>query len=303
MAALFMLMLGSSAILMRSRPSSDKRAVSVEEMGAPEAKPSDGTTTTIERSKGASGVASAVPKAARGRPTDPLAAEEESKEAAKDKKVDDTLKQVQAEPAPVVVPASAPVATAKNDSPAARAEAESLGSVSDGLGAAGAGAAAPPSVGKAEVAPGQAGPATSRRNLQRGIEQYEKRDFDNARRTFQNDAKSDPNAALWAARSARDGSGKCNVAVREFDAIAKRAQGTPAGDQAALESAKCLRAMGAHAEADARLRSIQKSPTAGAAAKAELESNANRGRTGTTTRAAPAAPAAPAKPTATDAPR
>ncbi len=299
MAALFMLMLGSSAVLMRSRSSNDKRAVSVEEMGAPESKPSERARSVNEHVTGAAGVASAIPKATRPRPNDSLAAEDEGKAPAKDKKADgiDDVTHAREESTPIATMPPSPLQAPGDNAPGRGAEVSGLGNVKGGAGVASG--AAP-------------GPSTGRRNLQRGIEQYEKRDFDNARRTFQNDAKGDPTAALWAARSARDGSGKCNVAVKEFDAIAKRAQGTAAGDQAALESAKCLRAMGAHAEADARLRSIQKSPTAGAAAKAELESNANGGRATTTTKAAPAAPAAApataapaeaAKPATSDAPR
>ena len=295
MAALFMLMLGSSAVLMHSRQSSGKRAVSVEEMGSPEAKPAEGLGGSDAPKSAAGAMASAVPRMAKPRAGDsPVDEAKEAKEPLrepikgaleKDKKADDQGAQAAALPpaAPAMLEAPQGIGNAGPKAGSGRGL-----DVSDSLRGAGAAASSPMAEARSPSVVGE------KQNLQHGLEQYRKRDFENARRTFQNDAKSDPTAALWAARSARDGSGKCNVAVKEFDAVAKRAQGTATGDQATLESAKCLRAMGAHAQADARLRSIENSPTTGNAAKAELD--ANRGYA--TNSRAPASPAPAAKPNA-----
>ncbi len=293
MAALFVLMLGSSAVLMRSRQSNSKRSVSVEEMGSPEAKAGDGTSN--QTSKAASGsLASSAPAKSMPRAR---GEEDESKESARVAK--DESKDKFFEVAPIALPAASGAATTTAPSdPQNMPGIAQNGSGYGGLAADRAVQPAPPP--PMAAAEGATDGHREKQNMQRGLEQYKKRDFDNARRNFQSESKNDPNAALWAARAAREGSGKCNTAVKEFDAIAKSSRGTPAGDQAALESAKCLRAMGAHAEADARLRTIENSPTAGPAAKAELE--ASRGRT-TSRAAAPAAPqkSEPAKPAATNA--
>jgi hypothetical protein len=58
-------------------------------------------------------------------------------------------------------------------------------------------------------------------------------------------ANGDLDAALWAARSVRDGNGGCAIAKDRFDQIAARAWGTTAGYEATLEGGKCYRALGA----------------------------------------------------------
>ncbi len=58
-------------------------------------------------------------------------------------------------------------------------------------------------------------------------------------------AGGDLEAALGAARSVRDGNGGCAVAKDRFDQIAARAWGTTAGYEATLEGGKCYRALGA----------------------------------------------------------
>ncbi len=292
MAALFVLMLGSSAVLMHSRQSNDKRSMSVEEMGSPADKPASASQENAKSGTMSAGVPqSKSPPRARGEEDEAKEATHRKGDLQKDKALEESNLPAASAAATATVQATAPQSGAN-----LRSDGTGYGGIGEGLAGKPSPSPVPPSV--AEPAANTA-PAAERQNLQRGLEQYKNRDYDNARRSFQTEAKNDPNAALWAARSARDGSGKCNTAVKEFDALAKRARGTPAGDQATLESAKCLRAMGAHAEADDRLRSIENSPTLGPAAKAELESN--RGRA--TRNGAPASPkkAAPSDPAASDA--
>jgi hypothetical protein len=58
-------------------------------------------------------------------------------------------------------------------------------------------------------------------------------------------AGGDLDAALWAARSVRDGNGGCALAKDRFDQVAARGWGTTVGYEATLEGGKCYRALGA----------------------------------------------------------
>jgi hypothetical protein len=58
-------------------------------------------------------------------------------------------------------------------------------------------------------------------------------------------AGGDLDAALGAARSVREGNGGCAIAKDRFDQIAARAWGTTVGYEATLEGGKCYRALGA----------------------------------------------------------
>ncbi len=79
--------------------------------------------------------------------------------------------------------------------------------------------------------------------------------FDEAARGFDTLAAGDPNAALWAARSVRDGQG-CAAALSRFDATARQARQAPAGWDALLEGALCYRQVGDFATARARLAAL-----------------------------------------------
>lgn len=126
-----------------------------------------------------------------------------------------------------------------------------------------------------------------------------------AQKAFDALAPSDPNADLWAARSVREGQGCRNALVR-FDRVARRAAGTPVGWDALLEGALCYRAIGDFGNARTRLTALLGVDSHKDRAQAELDrlNQMQQGLGGGTSgpaakaaRAAPA-PAAPAPPPA-----
>ena len=123
--------------------------------------------------------------------------------------------------------------------------------------------------------------------------------FDEAAREFDAIGPSDPNAPdLWAARSVRDGKG-CRAAVGRFDKTAQRYRQASPGWDALLEGALCYRALGDLATARARLNALLGVDSHKDRARAELDridelqqAQANRD----TPAPAPAKPAAKARP-------
>jgi hypothetical protein len=82
---------------------------------------------------------------------------------------------------------------------------------------------------------------------------YRARRFDEAKRSFDSLASGDANADLWAARALRESRG-CAAAASRFDQVSQRAAGTTAGWDAQLDAARCYAALGNAAGARARLR-------------------------------------------------
>ncbi len=78
-----------------------------------------------------------------------------------------------------------------------------------------------------------------------GMAAYRTRNYSEATRQFDSAARSgDQNAALWAAKSVKDGNGGCTAAMGRFEAIATKSSGTWVGNEASLESARCQVALG-----------------------------------------------------------
>jgi hypothetical protein len=149
-----------------------------------------------------------------------------------------------------------------------------------------------------------------------GMAAYRSRNFAEATRQFDSAARSgDQNAALWAAKSVKDGNGGCSAAIPRFDAVTQRAGGSGSwvGSEAQLEAARCQIALGQLDAARDRLAKLTNVPShAGpaqqalndlnqVASKREAErSKAGAGGGGGVARPAAPAPArAPAKPAAT----
>jgi hypothetical protein len=143
-----------------------------------------------------------------------------------------------------------------------------------------------------------------------GVAAYQARNYAEATRQFDQAAQGgDQNAALWAAKSVREGSGGCAVALGRFDQISQKSTGTWTGNEASLEAARCQIAMGNHAAARDRLTKLQQTTTHAAQAQAALNemnqqiaARKSAGAAGGGHAAAPAAPraAAPApKPAST----
>jgi hypothetical protein len=87
------------------------------------------------------------------------------------------------------------------------------------------------------------------------MQAYRAKRFDDARRAFEALAPADANADLWAARALRESRG-CGAAAPRFDQAAGRAAGTSTGWQASLEAAKCYAAIGDAAAARTRLKPL-----------------------------------------------
>jgi hypothetical protein len=89
-----------------------------------------------------------------------------------------------------------------------------------------------------------------------GAAAFRARDFATATKNFDKAAQSgDTNAALWAAESTREGQG-CAVALGRFDQLAKTAAGSWHGHEASLRAARCQIAMGQLDPARDRLNAL-----------------------------------------------
>ena len=176
--------------------------------------------------------------------------------------------------------------------------------------AAPAGAPAP-SVADESLAKKSASTGTDAFSL--GTAAFQARNYAEATKQFdQAAADGNQNAALWAAESVKEGQG-CAVAVGRFDQIAQRAGQTWVGNEASYREARCQMAMGQVDPARARLTALAQTSTTHAqqaqAALTELNAIATRranggSATGGAAAAPRVAPAAPAKkPAATATPQ
>jgi hypothetical protein len=143
-----------------------------------------------------------------------------------------------------------------------------------------------------------------------GMAAYRARSFVEATRQFDIAARTgDQNAALWAAKSVKDGNGGCTAAIPRFDAVTQKAGGTWVGNEAQLEAARCQIATGQLDAARERLAKLANVPSHAAPAQQALnelnqvaskrEAERTRGGAGGGRPAAPAPVRAPAKPAAT----
>ncbi len=102
------------------------------------------------------------------------------------------------------------------------------------------------------------------------IQLYQAGRFDDATRAFDALAPTDHNAALWAARSVRESKG-CRAALARFDDVSGRAAGTPPAWDALLEGALCYRSVGNLNAAIVRLKALLKVDSHKDRAQAELD--------------------------------
>lgn len=286
MAAVFLVMIGTSVLLLRGKSSRAPASsdVIVTEQGSPAPEP----------------VASATP----AMPMAPAGSYYGSAPAAS---------VAMAAPAREEQLAKAPVAHATP--PAVAAQSLAPKDDSDGVAMNASGFAGPAPT---TAAPGALGGAGMGGDMARAAEKKGISAFDAAVQTFQAGryaeaqkafdalAPSDPNADLWAARAVREGQGCRNALVR-FDRVAGRASGTPVGWDALLEGALCYRAIGDFNNARRRLTALLGVDSHKDRAQAELDrlnqmqQGSGGGASGVAARpaarAAPA-PAAPAPPPA-----
>jgi len=269
MAAVFLLAIGSSFVLMQSRHSSPRSAsLSVHDEGAPEPM----------------AAASAVP-------FDPRAAaaahgtEEQKQGGARTT-------------SPLDMPLASALAMDDSEQGPGKAAAKDLSTRTDldGLLDKGGGyasnagpmggapvAAAPPPAATATAAfgtGGSTGAVQEQRAYPSGgtsfdtaMASYRAGRYDEAMRLFDAMGSADANAALWAARSAREGTG-CSTAVSRFDQVAQRAGSSNVGYDATFDGGHCYRILGNIEAARGRFSKLLSIPGYGARAQEELDAMA-----------------------------
>lgn len=291
MAAVFLLMIGSSVILVRSRqaPHASSSSLVVTEQGAPAALATaeepdfamDPSTAAqahgaLEAPKRAAGPA---PSAVGG---SLLATREESKRAEANA---DGRGNTEGD-APLEERMYAKSDRASAAAPAAVAK--------GGLGESEMPAAAPP-LSQSVTRPSESRPGA---DFASGRAQFNAKNYDEAVRIFDGLAASGDNtAALWAARAVRNSSG-CAAAAPRFDQVSSRAYGTAVGYDATLEGGQCYRILGSFDMARSHFARLLTVPTHEARARAELDTMSPRagGAGGAAVRSAPKAAAPPANP-------
>jgi hypothetical protein len=109
-------------------------------------------------------------------------------------------------------------------------------------------------------------------DLERARGAYANKNFADAAQQFDRIAANggDPSAALWAARSVRDGNG-CGAAIQRFDLVAGRQAASAIGNDALLEGGQCYRQLGQFEAARARLVRLLTVPSHAVRAQRELD--------------------------------
>jgi hypothetical protein len=132
------------------------------------------------------------------------------------------------------------------------------------------------------------------------IQLYQAGQYDDATRAFDALSPGDPSAVLWGARSVRESKG-CRAALARFDQAAQRGASSPTGWDALLEGARCYRQLGDYGNARLRLAPLLKVDSHRDQAQAELDrmQPSSAGAGGAAKQAAPApAPPPAARPPA-----
>jgi hypothetical protein len=252
MAALFLVMIGTSALFLRGRRSKapSTAAVTITDRGAPAQSPTPVAAQPTTVDAPAEPNAHGAPK---GTPLTALAASDgDLARAGDDKKRDSTL---------------APKAESEAKGYGARPDDDAPGLLPQ------AAAAPPPSPAPTGALGGPragGGGASSNVDTTNAMAAYNAGRYDDATRLFDATAPGDTASELWAARSTREGHG-CRAAVARFDKAAARAAGTTVGYDAKLEAGVCYRQLGNYAAATQRLNDLLTVPTHAARARAELD--------------------------------
>lgn len=296
MAAVFLVMIGSSVVFMRERPASMSRVV-VTERGAPAESAGADPAVADNTDKNADLSAAAAHGPEPVRPASPTAA---ATVTATSEARDREKGRAEASPLASAFAMNERKAVANADdsfSPRPRSAMPRGGASPGGLGgaASGGGAAAegeaiaaarapakaasapPPVQAQAAATPAAVAPAESQGSpFADAMAAYRGKRYSEATRMFDSLAQQgDANAALWAARSERESSG-CSSAVGRFDRIGASSYGTAAGYDATLEAGRCYRSLGSFEAARARFARLLTVPSHAAKAQAELDAMSPR---------------------------
>lgn len=297
MAAVFLLMIGSSAVFLRSKTVRSE-AASVSDFGAPAVTVAQTQPESLNNAAAsAAHGAMTLPPAAAPMATAPaplaFAANEEPAAGAVDRltggagrdgKKDDkalaalvqtqqeaqtrgataTLRKDGDEPAKEKAegkPAPAATAMARSGPRAGEAESAPLTNAGTPGGAPAQDYGGQQAFGGSQNAYSNKG-ASPQDGYSAGMAAYRARKYDEATRQFDSAAGTgDLNAALWAAKAVKAGNGGCSVALGRFDGIAQKTPGTQTGNEALLEGADCQIELGQLEAARARLAALLNTST------------------------------------------
>ncbi|CAN5389247.1 hypothetical protein BH09MYX1_BH09MYX1_19950 [soil metagenome] len=286
MAAVFLLAIGSSVVLMNSR-SHDEQApasVAVQTKGAPVDMPELESAPPTAYDRGDNAAHGTLGPVGRGRTGTTLAAGDD---LTKDKFDLDEAKKESSDPSTIgdgtrlLANAAAPAGAAEvNAAPA-------VGGASNGSGSGGGYFAGQ---GQAQQAYAPGGGTA----FQTAMDDYRAMKYDEATRRFDTLSSNDSNAALWAARSVRESNG-CAAAVGRFDQVAARSPDSPTGWEATLDAGRCYKSLGNYDAARARFAKLAGVPTYAARAQTELDTMAPASARAATKAASPS----PMRPAAT----
>ena len=262
MAAVFLLMIGSGALLLRGRQAKSPASapVTVTDEGVPAASPTATSAATAaapsepalaDNTHGYAQKPTAMASVAAAAPTD--GESERRRLDLKDKSPTRGAEDHDSKESPIAN-ASTPAAGVPNTlplaPPAAAAPAPTTANgPNEGAGGGGYGGA----------------------DFNNAMAAYNAGRYDEAARLFATIAPSDVYSALWEARSIREGSGKCRVAAAKFDSVAGRAAGSVIGYDALLEGGRCYRVNAQLDVARERLTRLLSVPSHEARARTELQ--------------------------------
>ena len=302
MAALFMLMIGSSAVLLRTRQPKESAALTVTQEGAPSPAAVAATDEREFEGKGAAaahGAAGANPSPTTASTAPPLAAALEPHGSTAKASPSPTTLALAEEPG---VPGQLAQGRATSETKQEDRKGKDANSQA-GIGGASGGGNGPQTPAAAVVPAAKPSPDQNQNRAQNqnrddesdpfasGMASYQARRYSEASRKLdQAAATGNPAAALWAARSVREGSG-CAAAVGRFNAVA--AKGGTMGHDATFDAARCYESMGEHEAARSRYASLLNVSTHSARARAAIDSSSEMA-----TRKAAARPEGTATPTA-----
>jgi hypothetical protein len=257
MAAVFMVMLGTSLLLLRGKSSRAPASAEmrVTEQGTPA--PAGSVAVLSPQSRPPEPMAAAPVVAAR-RPAEPKAA---------------------MTPSPAAPPADMALDERRRTSAFAQAPGrDDEGVASDQKGGPAGLAAAPSPLANggagAAVSRGYGGPPMAEQAalspFDSALKLYQSARYDAAAHAFDAISASDPTADLWSARAIREGKG-CRSAVARFDKVAQRAAGSSPGWDSLLEGALCYRSIGDFGNARVRLNALLSVDSHKDRARAELD--------------------------------
>lgn len=303
MAALFLLMIGSSAVLLRSRQPKDSASLTVTQEGAPSPA---AVAANDEKAEFETKSASAAHGPAGAQPaTTPMAT---TKSAASTLALNESPA-VQGDPAGNGLGRAGALGQGERRDEGKKGAGGSPGAAMDKvepLGGALAAAPTMPAAPQAAAMPASPPPAAATKPkaaqsesrdrddlsdpFQAGMAAYQGRRFAEATpKLDQAAAQGNTSASLWAARSVREGSG-CAAAVARFNAVA--AKGGAVGADATFDAARCYESMGDQNAARSRYTSLLAVPAYAARARAALDSSSEMASRKAEQQRAPAGPQA-----------